>query len=64
MNPHRYDESGNTPGKIEIIPHAPTRLHWDFRNQQMLKTIDEAYSDAQKVLNVKLKARVSLKNAN
>lgn len=48
----RYDEDGNTHGKIEVIPPAPTRLQWDFRNQQLLKTIDEAYGDAQKVLNV------------
>lgn len=48
----RYDEKGNTPGKIEIMPPAPTRLAWDFKNEQLLKTIDDAYDDAQKVLNV------------
>lgn len=48
----RYDEAGNTHGRPEIIPPSPTRLAWDFHNEQLLKTIDEAYDDAQKVLSV------------
>jgi hypothetical protein len=48
----RYDEDGNTHGRPEIIPPAPSRLQWDFHNETLLKTIDEAYDDAQKVLNV------------
>lgn len=49
----RYDENGNTQGKVDVIPPAPTRLQWDFQNEQLLKTIDEAYNDAQKLLNVR-----------
>jgi carnitine O-palmitoyltransferase 1, liver isoform len=33
----------------EVLPPIPTRLSWEF-NEPILKTIDEAYDDAQKVL--------------
>jgi hypothetical protein len=48
----RYDENGNCHGKVEVIPPTPTRIQWDF-DEPLLKTIDEAYLDAQKVLNVR-----------
>jgi hypothetical protein len=49
----RYDDNGNCHGKVEVIPPTPTRLQWDFNDEQMLKTIDMAHLDAQKVLNVR-----------
>lgn len=37
-----------------MVPPTPTRLSWDFENQDLLKTISQAQADAQKVLNVRL----------
>ena len=50
---HRYDATGNTHGKPEMEPPTPTRLSWDFENEELLKTIGQAQADAQKVLNVR-----------
>lgn len=49
----RYDAYGNTPGQLdsENLPPVPNRLSWDF-DEPILKTIDAAYDDAQKVLSV------------
>lgn len=49
----RYDATGNTHGKPEMVPPTPTRLSWDFENEELLKTISQAQADAQKVLNVR-----------
>lgn len=49
---HRYDATGNTHGEPEMVPPTPTRLSWDFENEELLKTIGQAQADAQKVLNV------------
>ncbi|XP_070506218.1 carnitine O-palmitoyltransferase 1, liver isoform isoform X2 [Chironomus tepperi] len=46
-----YDENGNTPGQIEQLPPTPTRLSWSFNDDSLLKTIDQAYDDAQKVIS-------------
>lgn len=50
---YRYDATGNTHGKPEMVPPTPTRLSWDFENEELLKTISQAQADAQKVLNVR-----------
>ncbi|KAG5684914.1 hypothetical protein PVAND_014123 [Polypedilum vanderplanki] len=47
----RYDENGNTLGKIEVLPPVPTRLSWDFNDESLVKTIDMAYDDAQRIIN-------------
>lgn len=49
---HSYDENGNIKVVMEIKPPTPTRLAWDFKNPMMVATIDEAYADAQKIINV------------
>ncbi|KAG5684913.1 hypothetical protein PVAND_014123 [Polypedilum vanderplanki] len=46
-----YDENGNTLGKIEVLPPVPTRLSWDFNDESLVKTIDMAYDDAQRIIN-------------
>lgn len=49
-----YDEHGNIKGKAEIKPPTPIRLDWDFNDPQLVKMIDEAFIDSQKVINVSL----------
>lgn len=47
---NRYDEHGNAVGALEMTPPTPTRLNFDFNDDSLLKTIDIAYDDAQKVI--------------
>lgn len=39
---------------MEIKPPAPTRLHWEINND-LIKTIDEAYKDGLKVISVSVR---------
>lgn len=52
---NRYDAQGNTPGQLETenLPPVPNRLNWEF-NEPLLKSIDIAFDDAQKVLRVSI----------
>lgn len=47
----RYNDNGDALGSIEITPPNPTRLSWDFNDESLLKTIDIAVVDAQKIIN-------------
>lgn len=49
---HSYDDNGNIKVVMEIKPPAPTRLAWDFKDPMMVDTIDEAFADARKIINV------------
>jgi len=49
---HSYDENGKIKGTISVTPPAATRLAWDFSNAELVKTIDEAYQDSQKIVDV------------
>ncbi|XP_070491326.1 carnitine O-palmitoyltransferase 1, liver isoform-like [Chironomus tepperi] len=44
-----YDENGKLLGTMECTPPLPTRLKWDFSDEQLVKNIDQAYSDALKI---------------
>lgn len=44
-----YDEDGNLLGSMECKPPLPTRLKWDFSDEQLVKNIDQAYNDALKI---------------
>lgn len=44
---HSYDADGNLRGNMEITPPIPARIRWSF-NDDLLKTIDNAYNDALK----------------
>lgn len=46
-----FDEKGKLFGSMEMKPPAPTRMIWEF-DDQLEKTIDEAYNDALKVVAV------------
>ncbi|XP_063699683.1 carnitine O-palmitoyltransferase 1, liver isoform isoform X2 [Culicoides brevitarsis] len=46
-----YDENGNTKGTPEFEPPVPTRLSWDLNNEKTLGLIQEAYDEAQILLN-------------
>lgn len=48
---YSYDENGNLRGKMQIDPPTPTRIQWSF-NEDLLKTIDDAYNDALKLAAV------------
>jgi hypothetical protein len=48
----RYDEAGNCRGTPELTPPNPTRLSWDFSDEKLLKSINTAHEDSQKLLNV------------
>lgn len=52
---YRYDANGKTPGQLETenLPPVPNRLSWEF-NEPLLKSIDTAFDDAQKVLGVSI----------
>lgn len=52
---YRYDAQGNLPGQLETenLPPVPNRLSWEF-SEPLLKSIDIAYDDAQKVLGVSI----------
>lgn len=43
-----YDENGNLLGEMQINPPTPTRLQWNW-NDELVKTIDNAYNDALKL---------------
>lgn len=47
-----YDDKGNLMVKMECKPPLPKRLSWEF-SDQLIKSIDEAYSDGLKVINVR-----------
>lgn len=48
---HSYDDKGNLHGVMEMKPPNPSKLNWEF-NSELEKTIDEAYKDALKVVEV------------
>jgi len=37
---------------MECKPPLPTRLKWDFSEEQLVKNIDQAYNDALKITSV------------
>jgi hypothetical protein len=49
-----YDEHGNLSKTSEINdkPPLPTRLKWDLTNKNLIRNIDEAYSEAVRIINV------------
>lgn len=49
-----YDAEGNLLTKMEQKPPVPVRLQWDFSDIELVKKIDEAYSDGLKLVNVSL----------
>ncbi|KAG5668795.1 hypothetical protein PVAND_016721 [Polypedilum vanderplanki] len=46
-----YDAHGNIKGTMEIKPPLPVRLNWDFSDQNLINTIDEAYGDGLKLIS-------------
>ena len=51
-----YDDNGNlkNPQELKEQPPLPFRLKWDFSDEQLTKNIDEAYTDALKIVNVSI----------
>lgn len=48
-----YDADGNLLGTMEQKPPMPTRIQFEF-SSELVKTIDEAYSDGVKLVNVSM----------
>lgn len=53
INHNSYDSNGNIKGAIEIKPPPPMRLEWNFIDQDLQDTIEEAFVDSQKIIEVK-----------
>lgn len=52
MSRGSYDENGNIKGTMEMKPPIPSRLQWDFSDPEFQATVEEAYIDAQKIIDV------------
>lgn len=53
---YSYDESGNLKGSVNLTsspPPPPIRLAWDFSSSELIETIEEAYNDALKMIEVR-----------
>lgn len=52
-----YDSQGNLQGTMEMKPPLPTRLQWEF-SSELVRNIDEAYSDGLKLVNVRIFSKI------